>query len=121
MPPAKGQRRDAGASEPSAFAAELAGREPPESLGYERAIEELEALIEAIESGAIGLEDAIAAYERGAKLLARCRGILDTAEQRISSIDLGDAEAAAARAAGSDPTMGDEAPGDGADHDEAPF
>ena len=54
---------------------------------YESAIEELEAIIEQIESGDIGLEQSIRRYERGAELLKHCRSILDQAEQRITRLD----------------------------------
>ena len=57
-----------------------------ESLQYEEAIEELESLIEKIESGEIGLEESIEAYERGLELRKHCDGILKKAEQRF--IDL---------------------------------
>ena len=56
-------------------------------LTYEEAVGELEAIIERIESGEIGLEDSIAAYERGVALIRRCRSILDRAEQRIEELE----------------------------------
>jgi len=55
---------------------------PDADLSYEQAVERLEQLVERIESGEIGLEESIAAYERGARLIARCRAILDQAETR---------------------------------------
>ncbi len=57
-----------------------------ESLTYEQALGELEALIERIEQGEIGLEQSLAEYRRGAALLKRCRGILETAEQQIDEL-----------------------------------
>lgn len=64
----------------------------PESaeLTYEQAVEQLEDLVERIESGQIGLEESIAAYERGAGLIARCREILDKAELRIEELSAKD-------------------------------
>ena len=56
------------------------------SMTYEQALAELEALIERIERGEIGLEESLAEYRRGAALLKRCRGILDTAEQQIEQL-----------------------------------
>ena len=56
-------------------------------LTYEAAVEELESIIDQIESGEIGLEQSIRRYERGATLLRHCRAILDQAEQRISTLD----------------------------------
>lgn len=58
-----------------------------DSLTYEEAVEALEAIIDRIESGAIGLEASIDAYERGAALVKRCRAVLDRAEQRIDELD----------------------------------
>ncbi len=57
-----------------------------ESLTYEQALGELEALIERIEQGEIGLEQSLAEYRRGAALLKRCRAILETAEQQIDEL-----------------------------------
>ncbi len=56
------------------------------SMTYEQALAELEALIERIERGEIGLEESLAEYRRGAALLKRCRAILDTAEQQIEQL-----------------------------------
>lgn len=58
-----------------------------DDLTYESAVEELESIIERIESGRIGLEDSIRFYERGTRLLRRCRAILGQAEQRIEQLD----------------------------------
>ncbi len=77
---------------------------PPEELPYEEAVEEIEAIIERIESGEIGLEESLAQYERGTRLIRRCRAVLDRAEQRIEELDARASEAAAdeARAARAD-------------------
>lgn len=55
-------------------------------LGFEEALEQVEAIIEKVESGRIGLEESIAQYERGAALILRCRKILDRAEQRVQEL-----------------------------------
>lgn len=52
-------------------------------LSFEQAIDKLEDIVEQIESGEVGLEDALKQYEQGQALIKRCRGILDQAEQRI--------------------------------------
>jgi len=57
-----------------------------ESLTYEQALGELESLIDRIEQGEIGLEESLSEYRRGAALLKRCRGILETAEQQIEEL-----------------------------------
>jgi exodeoxyribonuclease VII small subunit len=58
--------------------------DPP--LKYEQAIEQLEDLIDAIESGEVGLEESLAQYEKGTKLIQHCRDILNTAEKRIAEL-----------------------------------
>jgi exodeoxyribonuclease VII small subunit len=62
-------------------------KQPPvENLSFEHAMQELEHLVEQIESGEIGLEEAIRRYERGISLIQRCRTVLDSAEQRIAEL-----------------------------------
>ena len=53
---------------------------------FEAAVQELEDLIEQIESGEIGLEAALRQYEQGTRLIRHCRGILDRAERRIAEL-----------------------------------
>ena len=62
-------------------------------LSYEEAVAALEEIIDRIESGEIGLEASIAAYERGLLLKKRCEAILEAAEQRIDHLRGGDAQA----------------------------
>lgn len=57
-----------------------------EELSFEDAIAELEQLVEQIESGEVGLEEALAQYERGAALIQRCRSVLASAEKRIAEL-----------------------------------
>jgi len=47
---------------------------------------QVEAIIERIEGGEIGLEESIASYERGVELLRRCRAALEQAEQRVEDL-----------------------------------
>lgn len=54
-----------------------------ESMTYEQAVAELEALIDRMESGETPLEESLADYERGVGLLKRCRAIIAQAEQKI--------------------------------------
>ena len=53
---------------------------------FEEAIEQLEAIIDQIEAGQIGLEESITQYERGMKLVSRCQAILGKAQQRIAEL-----------------------------------
>ncbi len=57
------------------------------TMSFEQATEELEAIIERIEEGEIGLEDALAERKRGEALITRCRAILDVAEQELREIE----------------------------------
>ena len=52
-------------------------------LTFEQAVEQLEEIIDRIESGKIGLEESMQAYERGRRLNDHARSILARAEQRV--------------------------------------
>jgi exodeoxyribonuclease VII small subunit len=56
------------------------------AMSYEHAVTELEAIIDRIESGEIGLEESVKAYERGVALQAHCKAILARAEQRVTEL-----------------------------------
>lgn len=56
------------------------------SMSFEEAMEELEAIIEHIERGEIGLEESLIQRRRGDALVKRCRAVLDAAEQEIQQI-----------------------------------
>jgi len=57
---------------------------PPKS--FEEAVEELEKILVAIESGNVGLEESLVRYERGQFLIQYCRGVLAAAEKQIEEI-----------------------------------
>lgn len=59
------------------------------ALSFEDALGELERIVKALEGGQQKLEDAITAYERGAKLRAHCEAKLAEAEQRVQAIVAG--------------------------------
>ena len=58
-----------------------------DGLAFEQALEQVEAIIGRIEDGELGLEEQIAQYQRGSRLLLRCRAILEQCEQRVEQID----------------------------------
>jgi exodeoxyribonuclease VII small subunit len=64
---------------------------PPDiaALSFEEALAELEGIVKRLETGATRLDDAIAAYERGAKLRAHCEARLKEAQARVERIVLG--------------------------------
>lgn len=54
-----------------------------ESLSFESALEQLEAAVRELEGGDLGLDGALAKYERGVTLLGRCYGLLEQAERKV--------------------------------------
>ncbi|MFQ5806212.1 MAG: exodeoxyribonuclease VII small subunit [Phycisphaerae bacterium] len=60
----------------------------PKNLKFEQAMQRLDAIVEAMEAGEIGIEESISKYEEAMQLAAHCRKILDESEQRIKKIQL---------------------------------
>ena len=60
-------------------APEAAGDEP----SFERALDELRAVVRELEGGSLGLEASLARFEAGVALLRTCRTTLDRAERRV--------------------------------------
>ena len=56
---------------------------------FEEALEELEGLVEAMENEQLPLEQLVANYEKGSKLIAHCQSVLESARERIELINLG--------------------------------
>ena len=56
---------------------------PPD---FEHSIAEVEAIIQRIEAGEVGLEESITQYERGVGLIRQCRAVLDKVEQRVADL-----------------------------------
>ena len=59
------------------------------ALPFERALEELEAIVRRLERGDVPLEYSIAIYERGEALKKHCETLLKRAEARIEKITIG--------------------------------
>jgi exodeoxyribonuclease VII small subunit len=59
------------------------------SLSFEAALKELEAIVQAMEAGEAPLEESLAAYERGLSLLKRCQDTLTVAERRLKILEDG--------------------------------
>ncbi len=55
-------------------------------MTFEDALAELERIVRGLEGGQQKLEEAITAYERGAKLRQHCEAKLSEAEQRVQAI-----------------------------------
>jgi exodeoxyribonuclease VII small subunit len=60
----------------------------------EKSLQELEALVEHLESGELPLEKALAEFERGMKITKECQAVLKDAEQKIQILLKQDEQAA---------------------------
>lgn len=52
-------------------------------ISFESALEQLEAIVRQLEAGTMGLDEMVAAFEKGQKLIALCNGRLNEVEKRI--------------------------------------
>jgi exodeoxyribonuclease VII small subunit len=59
---------------------------PVEELTYEQAFNELEAIVNDLESQEHTLEAALQQFERGQSLAARCAALLDQAELKVQQV-----------------------------------
>ncbi len=57
-----------------------------DGVSFEKALAELEQIVQKLESGSVDLEESIALYERGAALKAHCEAKLKSAQERIDKI-----------------------------------
>jgi exodeoxyribonuclease VII small subunit len=57
-------------------------------LTFEKALAELEAIVQKLESGHVPLEESVTIYERGEALKRRCEELLRQAEARVEKITL---------------------------------
>lgn len=58
----------------------------PTDLPYEQAFQELEAVVRKMEAGDQPLEEALALFERGQLLAARCSELLEQAELKLKTL-----------------------------------
>ena len=56
-------------------------------LSFEKALEELEAIVAQMEDGKLALDESLAAYQRGAQLIRFCESKLTDAQARIAILD----------------------------------
>ena len=61
----------------------------PDPASYEAALQELEQLVERVESGQLPLDGLLAGYQRGAALLEFCRARLQAVQEQIKVLDDG--------------------------------
>ena len=57
-----------------------------EEMRFEEAMAALEDLVARLEAGKVGLDESLALYEEGMKLVRRCNAQLDRAEQRVEAV-----------------------------------
>lgn len=62
-------------------------KSPKPPASFEAALQELEGIVQKLESGGASLEESLAAYERGKILLDHCQATLAQAEQKIRLLD----------------------------------
>jgi len=58
------------------------------SPSFEQSLEELEQMVETMETGDLPLEKLISSYERGAELISHCESVLNNARKRLELITL---------------------------------
>lgn len=58
-----------------------------DQLSYEEAYQQLESVIQQLESGELSLEQSVDLYEQGRLLSAHCQKLLEQAELRIKQVD----------------------------------
>jgi exodeoxyribonuclease VII small subunit len=58
-------------------------------LTFESALAELEALVDTMEAGQLPLKESLAAYTRGAELLAFCQSALKDAQMQVDVLEKG--------------------------------
>ena len=56
------------------------------TLPFEKALAELEAIVQRLEKGDVALDESIRIYERGEALKRRCEALLREAEARVEKI-----------------------------------
>jgi exodeoxyribonuclease VII small subunit len=56
------------------------------ALPFEKALAELESIVQRLEKGDVALEESIKIYERGEALKKRCEALLADAEMRVEKI-----------------------------------
>ncbi len=66
-----------------------APKSPSSPPSFESALQELEAIVQAMESGNAPLEESLAAYERGIALLRQCQETLAAAEVKLQILENG--------------------------------
>ena len=67
-----------------------------EGRQFEKKVSDLEEIVNQLESGEASLEDSLALFEKGTKLIKELSGILEEAEQKVQVLTKGSSGAAVA-------------------------
>jgi len=62
---------------------------------FEKSLEELESLVEQLESGELSLDDSLKQFKRGVELTRHCQGVLEKAQQTVEKLVDNDDESSA--------------------------
>ncbi len=62
------------------------GNDDIDTMSFDKALDELRAVVAKLEEGGLPLEESIALYERGAALHEHCGTLLDAAELRVQRL-----------------------------------
>ena len=62
----------------------------PDNMSFEEASEELDAIVKRIDAGEADLETMMKEHQRGQLLVARCKHLLEDAEQQIKTMEAKD-------------------------------
>jgi len=68
-------------------------RKANKPIDFEKALKELESLVETMEKGELSLEDSLKSFERGVELTRQCQQALSAAEQKVKILLARDADA----------------------------
>lgn len=79
----------------------------PKAFDVEKALSDLEGLVEALEEGKLSLEESLERYERGVALARSCEQALQQAEQKVQALQAPSVDAKLAPL-GSPETSGEE-------------
>ena len=53
---------------------------------FEKSLEELESLVEQLESGDLSLDESLKQFKRGVELTRHCQGVLEEAQQTVEKL-----------------------------------
>jgi exodeoxyribonuclease VII small subunit len=61
-----------------------------DNLTFEKAFEQLQSILEKMNSGTLSLQESLGLFEKGEKLMRHCETLLKSAEQKIEMISKGE-------------------------------